>query len=181
MVSKRTLILGVMALFALAGGVTLSESQSAFPIRFETPGPTNPVSQTSTGSLAIETATHYYKRVTFDGASGAEDILDITGSQDNTTLLLRVLASARIPDSESPGTLVEVIGSALFDTTDGTWEGLVNHLTVNLASGTTGIIIDLPVVGPKRTVVVQTPANHSLLTLTIEVVTNKAVTFFEHF
>ena len=181
MVSKRTLIVGTMVLFVLAGGVPRSESQSVFPVRFETPEPTNPASKTSSGGLAIETATHYSKSFTLDvGAGSAENILDITAPLDDTTVMVRLLAASRQSNSSNSGSAREVVGLAIFDTSSTPLWASIQNYPVFSSGATIGIAFNVAGPGPIE-LTVTTPANHDLLTLTIEVVANKDVTFFEHF
>lgn len=181
MVDKRTLILGMSVLFALAGPVPQSESQTVFPVRFDAPEPRNPATAQSTGGMQIQSGTHYWKRVALEVTPNSdEDIIDITASQDDTTVWVQVLVAAVQADTTSPSSAREEFKWAIFDATAGTWSSLQEGLFLDVIGGGT-IAIDFNLTGSQMNVSVKTPGNLDLITMRIEVVANKSVTFFEHF
>jgi hypothetical protein len=181
MADRRFLILGSTLLLGLVGAVPPGAGQSVFPVRLDAPQPRNPATRQSVGDLQIESGTHYWKRFTLEvSPMSGEDIIDITASQDDTTVLLRLLVASRQSDSSAAGSLREVMGWAIYDSGTNTWANVLNHGSIN-NSGGGAIGIDLNASTDTLTAVVTTPANHDLLTVVIEAVANRPVTFFEHF
>ena len=74
----------------------------------------------------------------------------------------------------------EVVGWAIFDTSSTSLWASIRNCQVFSSGATIGIAFNVAGSGPIE-LTLTTPANHDLLTLTIEVVANKNVTFFEHF
>lgn len=183
MADKRALILFLGTFLGLLGGAPTGAGQSVFPVRLDAPEPENPATVVSSGGLAITTGTHYRKTVALTVSGGStEDILDVTASLDNTSVLMRILAGSGPPDktSATSTSVKELTSFRIYDSGDMDWPSKLDHDSVTNNSGG-AITIAVAEAGATLTATVTTPATHSLLTLTIEVLANKNVTFFEHF
>jgi hypothetical protein len=178
-----------LATLLIGGGATAGWGQSVYPSSWDVSVPSAATAQTN-GGLTIKTSTHYLRSATLSVTPGSQEtILSIQGALDDTTILVRLLAATRQSGSTNLGSLREVIGWAIYDLEalppDGQWTAITNHGSINNSlGGQIAIAFNVAGSGPLDVAITSpnTGGNsHNLLTVMIEAMANKAVTFVEHF
>lgn len=177
----RNLIVAIAALIVFGGLIHRAASQSSFPIQFDSPGPENLATAQSSGGLVVSTETHYSKSVALTvSPSSAEDILTVTATQDDTTVMIRILAASRTSSSADPGSIREYIAWAIYDSGTNTWNNVIAHPSIAAPGGGTLALAFTPSTNT-LTASITTPGTHDLVSLSMEAIANKSVTFTEHF
>lgn len=180
MIERRRWALGI-ALFVAVGTVgLLARAQTVFPVRLDPPAGEAPATAQGASALNVNTGLQFSTRAALTVSAGSpEDLLTVTASEDDTTVLVRVQATSRASDSSANGSLREELGWAIFDTTTNSWANIQEALV--LSFGTSQISIDFTGSGTALTAKFTTPATHDLATVTLEAMANKAVTYATHF
>jgi hypothetical protein len=162
---------------AIAGLAPSVDAQSVFPVRLDYAREESAATVQARGGVAINTGTHFLRRVTLGVTpQTAEDLFTVTASLDDTTLFVRVFATAVESGTTGPSSMLEEMKLAIFDSTAGSWSSLQELAGLNVVGGG-AIDIGFDIVDEVMTVSVTTPVNLDLATLWIEATTNKSVVF----
>ena len=159
--------------------------QSAFPVRFDPPPATGPTEVQTLRAPTVETTRHYHKAFAYqaDPMSPSVNLLDITATEDDTVVVVRLLVTSTQSDTLSGHSMRERVVRSHWDADalggNGAWSGFLTHDAFDFnANGQIAISFNVAGSGPLE-LEIQGGTDHDRITVMLEVVANEEVAFAE--